>query len=269
MITRRLAILSGIDPRVADRIGPGLRSRATDVAFVKIGSDGFSQDYFSRLTARALSISVRTLGRQDTKLYALLVSAIPCDDQDTEAEYFFPAARRLEVAREYRRDVNQASNLAQLIQDAFASPVYTDLARRVSPQGEDRLLLPIVNTKLGRMRRHFLEIFRLRSSGLSRRLERDINRMRGGRGYRIVGMDFRGALNDGTHPIRRCTDSPTCDLQALMRFGVAIPERFEFDVSCEKGLEGKTFHLCDGTPVRVSKGVSHLNMRINDDFVPG
>lgn len=266
MIVRRLAVLSGIDARVADRMGPALRSMATDVAFVKIGPDGLSSDYFLRLSRRTLEVAQRALLRTDTKLLGLLVSAVDLEEE-LETDFFFPALRRLSVPKQWRRDVNQSSQIVREIQLTFGSSIYQDVAKYASPQGEDRLLLPIRNTKLDRMSRHFLEIYRMRQVGLTRRLLRDITAMRRGRGYRIRGIDFKGMVNDGTHPIRRCTDSPVCDLRALMRFGVTVPERFEFDVSCSTGLAGKTYYLCDGQPVKVPGGASHLNMRINDDFL--
>lgn len=268
MTIRRLAVLSGIDTRVIDRVAPILRSMAIQVAFVRMGADGNSRDYYDRLTRRTLQVAAQLLVKPDVKIHALLVSSELSEDEwACEAAYFFPALRRFEIARSFRRDTNRGQEMARAIHGAFTSISYLELVRKASPQGESRLLLPITNTKLPRLRRHFLEIYRLNETALSRRLERDISRRKGMKGYRVQGLDFRGAVNDGTHPIRRCTDSPECDLAALFRFGVVVPERFEFDVSCETGLEGKTFHLCNDEAVRIPKGTSHLNMRMNDDFL--
>lgn len=267
MIVRRLVVLSGIDSRVADRLGPALRSAAIDVAFVKIGADGLSRDYFARLVRRTLDVAHRAMLRADVKLLGLLVSCASTDEQQTEHEHFFPALRRLEIPREYRRDVNQFFEVRRRIEVTFRSATYENVAREASPQREGRLLLPVRNCRSDRLTRHFGEIYELRQDDLSRRLMRDIPRMKKGRGYRIRDADFKGAINDGTHPVRRRTDTPICDLGALMRFGVLVPERFEFDISCSTGLANKTFSLCDGTPIKIPAGTSHLNMRINDDFI--
>lgn len=267
MIVRRLVILSGIESRVADRLGPALRSAAMDIAFVKIGADGLSADYFARLVQRTLDVAERVMTRPDVKLLGLLISCASTNEQELEREHFFPALRRLEIPREYRRDANQFSEVQRRVRVAFQSVTYEKVVREASPQREDRLLLPVRNSKLERLKRHFVEIYELRQAELSRRLMRDIPAVKKGRGYRIRDADFKGAINDGTHPVRRCTDTPTCDLGALMRFGVPVPERFEFDVSCATGLASKTFCLCDGTPMKIPAGTSHLNMRINDDFM--
>jgi hypothetical protein len=267
MIVRRLVVFSGIDTRVVNRLAAGMRSAATDIAFVRLDVDGLSEDYFSRLTERAVAVAQRIL-RPDVRLLSLLVSCASTDEERAlERDFFFPALRRLELPRECRRDVNQFSEVLRRVQATFASDTYKSVVKRASPQGEARLLLPIRNSGLDRLRRHFVEIYEMRQTDLSRRIQRDVAVMRRRRGYRIRNLDFAGAINDGTHPIRRCTDSAVCDLACLMRFGAPIPDRFEFDVSCSTGLAGMTFYLCDGTRVIIPRGASHLNMRMNDDFL--
>ncbi|MFD1613424.1 hypothetical protein ACFSCW_16610 [Sphingomonas tabacisoli] len=267
MTVRRLIVLSGISTRVADKIGPSLRSMGGDVAFVKIGSDGLTSDYFDRLVDRTLSLAGRASQSLSSKIFGLLVSAVPSGSESLEADYFFPAMRRIGVPPEYRNDPNRAQALVRLIMQAFASDIYQTVAKVVAPQEDERLLLPVRNSGVDRLERQFREIYHMRQTGFTRRLTREVVRMKKGRGLRMRGLDFKSAVNNGTHPIRRCTGTPTCDLKALLRFGVSVVDRFEFDVSCESGLNGKTFYLCDGTPVRISASPSHLNMRLNDDFM--
>jgi hypothetical protein len=202
-------------------------------------------------------------------MLGILVSAIPEDLKEEERARFFPSLQRFAIDPSFRSDINRAPDLVQAIIKIFSSAQFDAVTRAASPHQDTRLLLPLRNVGIERLRRHFVDVYEMSACGFSRRLERDIMRMKRGFGYRIRDLNFKGVVNDGTHPIRRCTDSLLCDLQAAMRFGVSIPERFEFDVTCGNGLDRKTFYLCDGEAVKIAGAVSHLNMRINDDFAVG
>ena len=269
MIRRNLAVISGFHTKVIDRLGPPLRSKGIDISFTDI-SNGINREYFDRLVNRTILVASRNISREDIRLRSILVSCITDHHEaGLEFDYFFPSMRRLSLPGNLQKDVAMSSVIANKISDVFKSKDYEQISEIALPHKEQRLLLPVKNAKLSKLTTHYQEIYEFRSSCLSRRLERDIARLKSGEGHCIKGTFFKGTVNDGTHPIRRCTDSPRCDLQAMMRFGVHLPERFEFDVSCESGLAGKTFFLCDGSAQKIPRRASHLNMRVNDDFLIG
>jgi hypothetical protein len=235
-------------------------------AYVK-ATGAYGQDYLDRLVQRVLVVTSQALQRPDVRLAAILVSGLQTEEEKKEeAAHFFPALRRIGISKELRNDVSKAHELLNIIRSVVKSHSFREFAQRVSPQREPRFLMPIRNSCYPAMENHFLTVYRMESDSLSRRLERDIVKLRGKRAYRVKGVDFSVAVNNGKHPIRRCTETPACDLRALMRFGVVAPERLEFDVSRENGLQGRSFHLCSGEVVKVPTGTSHLNMRMNDDF---
>ena len=263
MIERRVAIFSGFDTRVVAKVSPQLTSTATDLAFVKLSGEADSS-YFQSLVARTLVIAERSLARGDVRLTTLLVSCLDTEeDREREARAFFPAVRRLSLDTSLRKDLNRSSDIASAVVSAFRNPEQTDFAR--SLHQDVRLLLPVRNTPCKPLIGSFRAIYERSASSVSPRVQRRILSRRGRPGFMVRDLAFCPATNDGTHPVRRCTDSPECDLKAFMRFGVAVPERFEFDVSSDTGLKGKTFEYCDGTHHRVTKDVGHINMRINDD----
>lgn len=269
MTIKRLVVLSGISSKVAAKIAPSLRSMATEVVFVKLDSGNVSVEYLDSLLKRAVEMATQLRATPDVKLLGVLVSAIPDDLQCEEYARFFPTLQRFAVEPALRSDVNRGPELARAIMGVFSSAQFEAVTRAATPQQDARFLLPLRNVGLDRLRRHFTEVYEMAASRFSRRLDRDIMRMKKGSGYRVRDLNFKGVVNDGTHPIRKCTDSHVCDLQAVMRFGVSVPDRFEFDVTCGTALHRKTFYLCDGSADRPPAAATHLNMRINDDFMPG
>jgi hypothetical protein len=217
-----------------------------------------------------LAVTDKILERPDVRLSALLVSGFEAEEeQEEEAKYFFPALRRLAVPVELRSDRSAAPRLFELVKNTMGADGFKAFVRSVSPREEARFLMPLRNSGCRPLAGHFKALYRLETTGLSQRIQREIVSRRGFRGYRVNGVDFSVVVNSEKHPIRRCTDTPHCDLQARLRLGVHVPARLEFDVTCETGLATKTFYLCDGTASRVSREASHLNMRLNDDFREG
>ena len=267
MIDRRLAIFSGVSARVTDRVRPQLASAAIESAFVRF--DGIATDgYFDDLIARSLEVARRLIAPGNVRLSVFLISALETnEDRTREKAAFFPAVRRLTVSRAFRNDFNRANEFARIIATAFLSAGHKAFVKSLDKNSP--LLLPLRNTPCRPMQGNFNEIYERTTEQISQVVSRHIVNPRGSRGHRVKDLMFMPAVNSGIHPIRRCSDSVDCDLKALMRFGVAVPERLEFDVSCENGLQGKHFALCDGQSMKINKGVSHLNMRINDDFQEG
>jgi hypothetical protein len=151
----------------------------------------------------------------------------------------------------------------------FTSGEFLSLSREVRPSAAPALNLPLLNVKSSRLRTAISELYELRTFTPAPGISKDVARLKGGRGLRIKGIDYRGAVNNDSHPVRRCTDSVFCDVAARLRLGFSLPERFEFDVSCETGLAGKQFRMCDGAAMTIPDWADHLNMRINDDFECG
>lgn len=267
MIDRGLAIFSGIHPRVVTRLAPTLRSVGIEV--VAVALDANEGDYFERLAKQALHIAARERRRSDVRLTSVLISALDERDLDEESAAFFPALRRVPIQSEWRNNLSASGKINQIVQDYFRSTAVREFARRLGANKEVRMLLPRRNTPHKKLTEEFSAIYRLDVDALSGKIEKDIVVLRGGRGMKVSSLMFKPVLNNGRHPIRRCTTSSIADLQAAFRFGVGVPERFEFDVTSDKGLKGSSFFHCGGALHRITAEATHLNMRINDDFKEG
>jgi hypothetical protein len=110
-------------------------------------------------------------------------------------------------------------------------------------------------------------LYHLRQGNLSTRLNKEVALVKRTGALRIRGIDFKGCINSAVHPVRRCSETKWCDISARIRFGFAVHERFEFDVTRESGsLSDVEFVICDGSTQNVPTRADHLNMRINGDF---
>lgn len=267
MIERGLVVFSGIDTRIIDRIGPRLRSNAVDTAFVK-PKHMLDTEYFDRLLNRAYRVSSQLISNPDVRITAILLSCLDDPIQtNLEFETFFPTLRRIYLDRQSCNDPNKSAELATTIIQAIKCDAARAFVKTVSAQQEARLLMPLRNCKSNALRRSVRAIFLSEATSINNRSRREVTARRGSRTYRSNDLDFKVSINSGKHPVRRCTDSTSCDFKALLRLGVSVPERLEFDVSCSKGLSNKTFYRCDGSAESVSGNPSHLNMRINDDYI--
>lgn len=268
MIDRALAIFSGIHPKVVARLAPSLRS--VGIEPVSVTPDvSLSPAYFERLAKQVLHVADRERVRGDIRLTSVLVSAVDDLGCEIEAEALFPALRRVSVRPEWRNNPSAAAQICRVVQDYFKSQAVRDFSRRIASNRENLMLMPRRNTPSKSLEEEFKRIYYRGTDKLSSKVEKDIVALRGSRGFRVSSLTFTPTLNSGKHPIRRCTDSSLCDLKAAFRFGVNVPERFEFDVKSDNGFKGKTFFLCDGSLRRITTQVTHLNMRTNDDFKEG
>ncbi len=268
MIDRRLAVFSGIHPKVVERLEPTLRSIGIEPVVVSMGGAA-NADYFERLAHQALCVAQKQRAQGSIRLTSALVSALSLEEAELETDTFFPSLRRVSVRPEWRNNPAASKQIAAVVQDFFQTQAATNIARQIASRKDERLLLPPRNTPSKFLAGQFLDIYHCRSHALSAKVEKEIIVQRGGRGIRVVDLQFAPLLNGNQHPVRRCTDSSACDLKASFRFGAAVPPRFEFDVTGENGLKSKRFCLCDGRSHRVSAKATHLNMRINDDFKEG
>lgn len=269
MLVRRLVVLSGFDSRVSAAMRSSLESRQTDVAFVKLGSVA-DADYFRRLSSRALEILSKHSKYKNQIIYGALVSCCHYENESIlEEREFFPSFRRILVDKNRRRDINKSRETADFIMSKLVEENFKLLQKHMKHNGDCRLLLPTENSNSSKILKEFLSLYRMDTFEPSSRLAREAVKMRKGRGIRVRGVDFSETVNGSDHPIRRCSESSACDLHSILRFGFQVPERFEFDVTCETGLAGKTFRLCNGDALPISRSASHLNMRINGDFREG
>lgn len=269
MIEQGLVVFSGISTKVIAKVAPQLRAMAIHSAFVKYTPQDIP-GYLSDLAERTLAIARGALVDRDVRLSGILASCLE-DEAELEAErtVFFPAMRRLSLSRSFRNDINAANALVAEVGGVLKSASNTDFVKSVSPRAEARLLLPLGNARVAALAHNFEEIYDRKSDGIGRAVMKRVVLRRGTKRYRANDLDFLPVTNGERHPIRRCSDSALCDLNATLRFGVSVSPRFEFDVTCENGLSGKTFQQCDNTAMQVGREATHLNMRMNGDFRAG
>lgn len=268
MIDRALAIFSGVHPKVVARLTPALRSVGIEPVSVSVEALP-TESYFECLAKQALHVADRQRVRGDVRLTSVLVSALNDSEREVEADAFFPALRRITIRPEWRNNPSAAGHISRLVQDYFKSEAVRDFSRRIASNRENRMLMPRRNTPCKGLGDEFLSIYHRDAEILSAKIEKDIVALRSGRGLKVSNLTFKPTLNNGQHPVRRCTESNLCDLKAAFRFGVGVQQRFEFDVTSDNGFKSKSFLLCDGSLKRITVQVTHLNMRINDDFKEG
>lgn len=267
MTVARVAVLSGFTGRFCEAAKRAMAARQISVASVPL-TGNVTAEYCSELARRALQLVLGVEGPKED-IQVLLVSCLSKMEKDQEREALFPSLRRLEVPVGFRADIHLARQLSETVAREYRNQAHLTLARAVKASAQSVICLPIENSKSRRLRAEIEAIYFGEAFSLSRTLDKEIVRRKGGRGLRIRDLDFCGRVNGPEHPVRRCTDDPTCDLRAALRLGFPVPPRFEFDVSCEAGLAGKEFVLCGGTKARVSRAADHLNMRINGDYREG
>lgn len=266
MRVKRVAVFSGFDPKVVERLRPQLEAQQTNVVVVKIGASA-DINYFVRLAERLLTVTAPLLATEEARYVGILVSCLTSlDEIAAEREEFFPIMRRLAVPAHFRRDVTQANTLAQDIIKLVTSEDFLATYRRLKPASDAVLALPIQNSYSSRLKGELAKIYDLSAYQPAPALDRYVQRLKRGAGLKSNGLDFRGCVNGPSHPVRRKSTSTKCDLAGRFRLGFSVPARFEFDVSCSTGLAQRALHLCDGTLVKISGSPSHLNMRMNDDF---
>jgi hypothetical protein len=264
---RGVAVFSGVETRVVDRLVRQLAANNVDSAFVEIRRRTYDEDYFQRLLAQTLVVLERVRARGDVPASAFLVSSlIDEDDLIREQNHFFPALRRVALNPEWRGNPDAAVRIQAAVLEHYRSGEEREFIRTVSAKREARFLLPIYNTRCKSLESLFLSVYSREAASLSKRVTREIVCLRKRKGYRVSGLDFAVAINNERHPVRRCSPTAKCDLEAAFRFGSPVPERLEFDVTCENGLRKKSFRQCDGSTASVNAEPTHINMRINGDF---
>ena len=177
--------------------------------------------------------------------------------------------RRIPIRVEWRNNPSAAEKIIAIAQDHFRASTTLEFARNMAACREPKLMLPPRNTPSKILLTEYLQIYNQKINELSNRLNKNVVAQRRGRSLKVVDLNFSPALNNPRHPIRRCTDTCSCDLKAAFRFGVAVSARYEFDVTADGGIGTKWFLKCDGSSHRITAKAKHLNMRINDDFREG
>ena len=266
MIDRSIAVFSGVHPKVVEQLAPTLRSTGIEPVTVSIGESP-TGEYFERLAKQALHVARKEAGRSDVRLAAALISGLADDELETAT--FFPALRRVLIPPEWRNNPSAAKKIATVVQDHFRGTGNKEFTRQLAARRDVRLLLPPKNTPSKALAAQFAQIYTGSLGQLSARVNKEVVVQSKGRGLKISNLQFAPTVNGEQHPVRRCTDTCSCDLKAAFRFGALVPARYEFDVTAENGLATKSFHLCSGEAHRVSAEATHLNMRINDDFREG
>ena len=259
-------MFSGISTGVVERIASTLNANGIDPVVVRLSDGGLDQDYFDRLLAQTLA-AARHLLNPATPHAAFLVSGLPeGEGKVLETATFSPALRRVGINPAWRNNLSAAHRVAAAAISYFQDRGEKKFTRSVSIRQEARLLLPARNTRCKGLIDAFGAIYEGKSTSLGGRVERDVALVRKRKCYRIYGVDFAPAENNGRHPVRRCSPTDKCDLDALYRFGAPVGERVEFDVTSETGLRNKTFLHCDGARDSFGREPTHVNMRINGDF---
>ena len=260
-------MLSGFSPQVAEAARRRFASRQVSTAVARINDDHSA--YYFALVERAYVEYRKLKTLTHSLIHGLLLSCVSDKVAPYESDVFFPTLQRELVPKDFRADVNLVPKLVTRALEVFSSNEFLLPYRYVKPGTDSILSLPYVNVGSPRLNKELTSLYERRSASIPAALFKEITRRKRGEGFNINGLNFRGCVNGYEHPIRRCTDSAKCDLAAEMRLGFGLPERFEYDVSCDTGLHRKTFQLCGGRTERVPRSASHLNMRVNGDFRAG
>lgn len=269
MTIRRLVVFSGFDTKFIERARGQLQSIQAKVIFTS-AANGLDSKYFESLLGSTLTFMDETLKSEDgTRIVGLIASSIQDEVAlELEKRAFFPAFRRFAFPYNFSRDINRVNEVTSRLMGTIKSDEFLGTYEYVKPSSAV-LSLPLMNTNSRRLAAEMRELYELRSFRPTAGLDKEVVRMRRGRGMRVRGIDFAGCVNDASHPIRRCSESVLCDVSSRLRLGFSVPARFEFDVTSEQGVAGKEFQLCDGTVQKIPGWADYLNMRINDDFRPG
>lgn len=269
MTIHRLVVFSGFDTRLIEKVRHPLRSRQTASIFTKLNGE-VGPEYFQSLLTRIRNFVDEICVTNDVRVIAVVASCIADQNaRSLERVAFCPAFRRISFPSSWARDLNRHASMLNRIGDIFTSQDFLETYNFIKGPSNVPLALPLRNADCRQLIRDVDQIYELQSFVPSSGLDKRVTRLKRARGLRVNGVDFLGRMNNPSHPIRRCTDSVGCDVAARLRLGFSVPSRFEFDVTCENGLAGKLFYLCDGTAQRVPSGVTHLNMRMNDDHKYG
>ncbi|WP_420607168.1 hypothetical protein [Novosphingopyxis sp.] len=183
-----------------------------------------------------------------------------------EKTIFFPWAVRQSVPNEFCTDSNLSQSFESLISRSFKSEDARTRATYIKGKKNKRVLLPLANTQSKKLVDWFDSFYLTGFQEPPSSLCKEITQTKGSGGLCAKNRLFSPAENSTKHPVRRVSCSALCDLSAKFRFGVRVNPRFEFDVTSCRGLAGQKFYLCSGRAQTIGKS-SHLNMRINDDFV--
>lgn len=258
-----LVILAGISPRVAEACSKQLRSNSISPISVKL-NDQFDEDYLNRLLDQ-VQVATKWETARGNQIDLVLASFIIGNKElELEAEYFRTAARRLAMKPEWKNNTSSAKIICDKVIAHVQSAERKDFNSSV--KSDYRILLPRRNCGAKSVCDFFDKVFGMEATQVGGRMAREVAYVRKKKSLRIRGVDFSPQVNNGKHPIRRCSDTRICDLAASFRFGVSVDSRMEFDVTCETGLRYKSFYQCDGTEQKITQEPTHLNMRINDDF---
>jgi hypothetical protein len=267
MTIRRLVVFSGFHTKFVAPAKISLKARQTEVVFTS--TDGQVGLYLETLLGLTLKSINEMLSKNDARIVGVVASSIEEEKAlELERKAFFPAFRRMAFPSAYSKDIHRVNEVVNKLVSNLSSDGFLDTYRYVKPPS-GVLSLPLLNVDSPRLKKAMIELYEMRILRPGGGIDKEVVRLRGGRGLRIKGIDFAGCMNDPAHPIRRVTDSTVCDVGARLRLGFSIPSRFEFDVSCEQGVSGKSFRLCDGSAQQIPGWADHLNMRINDDFKSG
>jgi hypothetical protein len=269
-VEKKIVAFCNISNRFIEQIRSHLQSQNVEIVTVARESDNFPS-YLRRLSGQLLGVVRKFQKSPDFSIFVMVISGSKSDSEiKAEHEEFFPATRYLRVDREMELSQPRGRAFVDSITTAFSIWKQSNLNKLIKP-GKNRIaLLPLRNVNSTKFRNSLTRIWQLESADLSPDVSKDLNVQSGDRGIIAGALEFRGCLNGPGHPVRRCTDSPSCDLKAELRLGHLVPPHFEFDVtSIGCRISTRKLFLCDGRMTTVDKSASHLNMRINDDFKPG
>ena len=245
-----------------------LKAHQTEVVFASTGGQK-GVEYFDTLLELTLRTINEILSKNDARIVGVIASSIEdTNNRDLETKPFFPAFRRMAFPASFSKDTHRVNEVVSRLVSNLASEEFLDTYKYVKPPSAV-LSLPLSNVDSPRLKKAMIELYEMRMLRPGGGIDKEVVRLRNGRGLRIKGLDFAGCINNGSHPIRRVTDSSVCDVAARLRLGFSVSSRFEFDVSCEHGVSGKSFRLCDGSIQKIPGWADHLNMRINSDFKCG
>lgn len=263
MKDKKIAIFSGVNTNVLEKCSPTLRASGIIPVYIKNSPNGiFNDEYFSKLAKQVNFILNREENNNVNIGVAFLVSSLEGEFLENEINYFVPSLTRLEIEKKI---LNNSSSY-NLINRIILSYIKNNVIINNKLKSNVMLKLPVRNSFLKALYYNYVDIYLNICSDINKNVERKINRIKKGGGLRINDLTFKGTINNGRHPVRRICNSDICDIKAKFRFGIRIHDRFEFDVTSSRKLDGREFFLCDGTKKKVSKNKSHINMRINDDF---
>lgn len=265
MRNKQLAIFVGFNTSLLEKCIHTFGSAGIVPVFIrKPINNNYSKEYFEKISEQALFSLNREERNNNYVNVIMLFSSLDKGSNGIliEKDFFMPSLIRVHVDKRISNNIYSYNILKDIVIKNIKNHNLGSLNIK-----NNNFRIPIKNCHSNIVKREYEQIYFREKNKLRSNFNKFVNRIKKTKGLKINNLTFTGVVNTSRHPIRRCSTEHICDIRAKFRFGLRIQDRFEFDVTADKKtMKGKEFFLCDGSKLKINKGVSHLNMRINDDF---